>query len=100
MIIDLFVLKTKHKIPDVNQRKQGLEFSYNTFSLLYPYLNSQKCSSYKPVKHVDISCLYYLCSVVILLKQRGHDSNCNDVTRPGGGAAGGLEELSARPYKL
>lgn len=42
----------------------------------------------------------YLCSIVVLLNERWHDSGCDDVARPVGGAAGGLEQLSAGPHKL
>lgn len=42
----------------------------------------------------------HLCSVVVLLDERRHDVSCDDVTRPVGGAAGGLQQLSAGPHEL
>lgn len=42
----------------------------------------------------------YMCSVVVLLNESGHDSRCYDVARPDGGARGGLQQLGAGPHQL
>lgn len=42
----------------------------------------------------------HLCSAVVLLDKRGHDSSCYGVARSVGGAAGSLEQLGAGPHKL
>lgn len=42
----------------------------------------------------------YLCSAVVLLGEKRHDSGCNDVARPVGGAACCLQQLGTWPHEF
>ena len=57
-------------------------------------------------KQTTLLCFYiwtwspYLCSVVVLLDERGDDSSCHDATGPVGGGRGCLQQLGTGPHQL